>query len=102
MRANTDRAPGVRLITDRPLAAPAPVIDTRVEAESIVFRPETLVALMGRVNSGFYVQLIADTATGETWLTCSINGETDTFPIPSDKALDAFEHPFAYGCNLPV
>ncbi len=57
--------------------------------------------LCERSNSGFDVQLGIDNQ-GRTFVNCTLNGEGDSFEVPNDKALDAFYHPFVYGCNLPL
>ena len=103
MRANTDRAPGVTLVTDPvgglPPVSPGQPIEP-FDFDS--FEPERpgLVALKGRINAGLGVQLLADLATGETFITLALNGETETFPVDPERALDAFEHPFCYGGTL--
>ncbi len=106
MRAFTDRAPGVQLVTDpygRRVAfgPPAPPVAPFDFGEARPERPG-LVALKGRINAGLAVQLLADTDTGETFITLVLNGSTETFPVPPEHALDAFEHPFVYGGTLPL
>lgn len=99
-----DRTPGVRLVTDRPedfTAPPAPPPVDLTEAED-KFREYPVVALRGRINSGFAVQLLWSPLDGETYITCVLNGACDTFAVPPEHANEAFEHPFAWGCSLPL
>jgi len=105
MRAYTDRAPGVHLVTDPvgrvtnvpPVSPGQPIEPFDFDAAE---DPRDLVALKGRITAGLGVQLIVDLLTSETFITLALDGETETFEVPADKALDAFEHPFAYGGTL--
>jgi len=106
MRANTDRAPGVHLVTDSVgrVAHTLPPVSPGEPIEPFDFEaaedPRELVALKGRITAGLGVQLLVDLRTSETFITLALDGETETFDVPSDRALDAFEHPFAYGGTL--
>ena len=110
MRANADRASGVRLVTDSPHTRP-PVspehdrdaeIDALLEAATSVL-PTDVVALCGRQNSGLSVQLLTTTSDDvRAWITLDVNGATETFEIEPKDALDAFAHPYAYGATLPL
>jgi hypothetical protein len=61
-----------------------------------------VVALQGRITAGLGVQLLWSPLDGQTYLTCTLNGECDTFAVPPEQALDAFAHPYSYGCTLPL
>lgn len=113
MRAYADRSDafdrsGRRLVTDPPIRR---LVEQRL-AETPPSLPDVedpfdpgdrdLVALRGRISSGFAVQLLLDRSTGETFLTCVLAGVCETFPVPPECANDAFEHPFLYGCTLPL
>lgn len=104
MRANTDRIAGVRLVTDHPAQPAVTSVPTDGNVEHLDFETDVpaleLVALRGRINSGLAVQLLCDVAHGRTFITLDVNGETETFEVPADRANDAFEHPFAYGGTL--
>lgn len=108
MRAFADRDPrsGVRLVTDPPAPRHTPPPPPPVEIEHLDFepeRPEGLVAWAGRINNGFAVQGLVD-GEGTVYITCAIPGQNlyQTFEVAPEDAADAFEHPFAYGCNLPL
>lgn len=105
MRANTDRIAGVRLITDPParyVVTSDATIDNSVD--HLDFETDVpaleLVALKGRITAGLGVQLLADVAHGRTFITLALDGETETFEVPAEHALDAFDHPFCYGGTL--
>ena len=73
-------------------------------AELPVAAEPVVECLLSELRSGFGVQLLAEPMDegGRSWITCTLNGTSQTFEVPSAKALDAFEHPFAYGCTLPL
>jgi hypothetical protein len=65
------------------------------------FVPEGLVAWAGRSENGFHVQgLVA--ADGACFISCALNGAYQTFEVPRANAVEAYAHPFAYGCTLPL
>ncbi len=106
MRANTDRAPGVHLVTD-PVGrrvASVPPVSPGQPIEPFDFDaaedPRELVALKGRITAGLGVQLLVDLLTSECFITLALDGETETLPVPAEKALDAFDQPFCYGGTL--
>jgi hypothetical protein len=105
MRANTDRAPGVTLVTDavgRRVASPTPPAPPAGEPFDFgPHEPEGLKAWAGRISDGFAVQGLVD-AAGRTYVTCVLNGETETIEFEPGQALDAYLHPFAYGFTLPL
>ena len=105
MRANTDRAPGVQLVTDavgRRVASPTPPAPPAGEPFDFgPHEPEGLKAWDGRITAGLAVQGLVD-AAGRTYVTCVLNGETETIEVDPSVAADAFEHPFAYGFTLPL
>jgi len=78
------------------------------EAEQALTSPRTVedgvlcVALLGRVNSGFGVQLLWDPLSGKTFVTTAVGGETETFEVSPEHALEAYEHPYAYGATLKL
>lgn len=80
-----------------------PVTDVvRLEQAEDVDRPE-IIALCGRQNSGLSVQLL--TTVGDdvrAWITLDVGGRTETVEIRPQDALDAFQHPYAYGATLPL
>lgn len=100
MRANTDRAPGVRLVTDRTIVPPVspglpsepdfPVIEDDHDARD-------LVALSGRLNAGIAVQLLLDRTTLQTFVTTVVDGDCLTVEVEGTEAWDAYSHPGAYG-----
>lgn len=101
MRAYTDRADGVQLVTDPPRrGTPAPP-DVALSDDDLV--PAGLRAWAGRATNGFYVQgLVA--ADGSIFISAGIPGRGlhETFEVKPEDAAEAFEHPFAYGCTLPL
>jgi len=105
MRANTDRAPGVTLVTDavgRRVASPTPPAPPAGEPFDFgPHEPEGLKAWAGRISDGFAVQGLVD-AEGRTYVTCVLNGEYETIEFEPGQALDAYLHPFAYGFTLPL
>lgn len=101
MRANIDRAPGVRLITDHPsmwAAAPA-----APEAEQLpeLTPPEGLAVWAARTANGLHVQGLVDSA-GCTYVTCVLAGQYETIEFPPEVVVDAFEHPFAHGFTISI
>jgi hypothetical protein len=93
-----DRAPGVRLVTDYPGVYEHD--EDRVESLPEWPVPGKVECLLSRLTAGLGVQaLVAD---GEAYITVTLNGATETFPVPPNSLLDAFEHPFAYGATLPL
>ncbi len=105
MRANTDRAPGVTLVTDsvgRRTATPTPPPPPAGEAFDFgPHEPDGLKVWAGRISDGFAVQGLVD-AEGRTYVTCALNGEYETIEFEPGQALDAYLHPFAYGFTLPL
>lgn len=104
MRSDIDRVPGVQLVTDHPAFPPVspgnePADMTELE---VALQRTDMVALCGRVYSGLGVQLLWSPVTGETFVTVTLGGETETFEVPRDRAMDAYEHPFAYGATLKL
>ena len=107
MRANIDRAAGVRLVTDpvggvATSVAPVDNVVEHLDFETDV--PEIqVVALCGRQNSGLSVQLLTTVgADVRAWITLDVNGQTETFEVEPSTALDAYQHPYAYGATLPL
>lgn len=101
-----DRAPGVRLITDHPGVRPPVSLEhaaREAEADALLeaARPEhDVVCLLSRLTAGLGVQALWSPSRSETYITVTLNGETETFEVPSDSLLDAFEHPYAFGATL--
>jgi hypothetical protein len=93
---------GMSIIGDRPGEGrtPPPVA---LDISDDDFVPEGLQAWAGRVTNGFYVQGLVD-AEGTTFISAGIAGRNlhQTWEVPREKALDAFLHPFANGCTLPL
>jgi len=54
------------------------------------------IALAGRWQAGFGVQLLWHPVTAATAITVAEGGVTFTFDIPAEHALDAFHHPYVY------
>jgi len=99
-----DRVPGVQLVTDHPAfppVSPGEVVPDMAGFEVAAHRTD-IMALCGRMYAGLGVQLLWSPITGETFCTVTLAGETETFPVPRDRALDAFEHPYAYGASLKL
>lgn len=91
-------AEGRSLVSDPVRTAPpAPPLD--LSDDDLV--PAGLRAWAGRTSDGFHVQGLIDDE-GQTYVTCVLNGVSETLEIAREKALDAFLHPFAYGFTLPL
>lgn len=100
MRAYTDRTAGVRLVTDA--LAPAPLRDA-IEASLIAaLEPDRdgVRCLLSRLTAGLGVQALV--RGDDCYITITLNGATETFPVPAARLLDAFDHPYAYGATLPL
>lgn len=103
MRANTDRAPGVQLVTDpygRKVAFGSP--KAAPPSHTFDFLPDDgserdLIALAGRLNAGVAVQLLLDRTTRQTFVTTVVAGECLTVEVEGTEAWDAYEHPGYYG-----
>jgi len=54
------------------------------------------IALAGRWQAGFGVQLLWHPVTAATAITVAEGGVTFTFDVPAVNALDAFHHPYVY------
>ena len=96
MRANTDRAPGVTLVTDHPSfrdAPPAPPVALPDEHE----HDRELVVVRARLSAGIAVQLLLDTSTGEMFVTTVVAGKCVTVPVEREDANEWYEHPGAFG-----
>lgn len=84
------------------------IADLPETAEPVVQLPEArvenrlCVALLGRVTAGLGVQLLWDPRSGDTFVTCTLDGQCETFQVEPEEAREAFLHPFAYGCTLPL
>lgn len=63
--------------------------------------PDGLQVWAARMSDGFAVQGLVDGA-GRTYISCALNGEYQTFDVEPEDAAEAFAHPFAYGCTLPL
>ncbi len=63
--------------------------------------PDGLKVWAARMSDGFAVQGLVDSA-GRTYISCALNGEHQTFDVEPEDAAEAFDHPFAYGCTLPL
>jgi len=81
------------------VAPPAPPVALDLSDDDFV--PKGLRAWAGRSSDGFHVQGLVDDE-GTTYVTCVLNGVSETLEIAREKALDAFLHPFAYGFTLPL
>ncbi len=94
MRAYTDRAPGVQLVTDPPRAAapPPPTPDVALDDDDIT--PRGLRAWAGRVSTGIAVQGLVD-GDGNTYVTVVVAGRCTTREIAPERALEVYLHPFA-------
>lgn len=68
--------------------------------EELSDEADNIMALASRYYSGLGVQLLWNRESGATFITVTLGGETETFPVPGDRAFDAFEHPYAYGATL--
>lgn len=89
------------LVEEAEAATAADALPTIAEPE----RPtiESPVCLLSELRAGFGVQLLAEpTLGGRSWITCTLNGATQTFEVAPGSALDAFRHPYGYGCTLPL
>jgi hypothetical protein len=101
-RSDAFAASGRSLVSDPVGRRPAPVVlDVALDGDDLV--PAGLKAWAGRINNGFYVQgLVA--ADGSIFISAGIPGRNlhQTFEVAAADAAEAFEHPFAYGCTLPL
>lgn len=89
---------GRSLVSD-PVGRPVPPAAPPVDLSDDDFVPKGLRAWAGRISNGFYVQgLVAE--DGTTFISAGVAGQHQTFEVPRDKASDAFEHPYAYGCTI--
>jgi hypothetical protein len=61
---------------------------------------DDLVALHGRSSSGIAVQLLWSRVDGGTHITVVWGDRDQTFEVDPADALEAFHHPFVYGCTL--
>lgn len=61
-----------------------------------------MIVLLSRMTAGLGVQLLWDPRNGDTFITTTLNGETETFAVDPREAGEAFKHPYAYGATLPL
>jgi hypothetical protein len=87
---------------EREASAELSGIATTNEPVVIVEREAETVELLGRSFSGLSVELLFAPTDGRTFVKVAIADREQTLEIPRDKAYDAFQHPFAYGCTLQV
>jgi hypothetical protein len=82
-------------------APPAPPVALDLSDDDFV--PKGLRAWAGRFENGLYVQGLVD-ADGTTFISAGIPGRDlhQTWEVARVDAADAFEHPFAHGCTLPL
>lgn len=102
MRADIDRAHGVRLISDHP-SQWLPPVSPGHEAEALpeFTPPEGLKVWAARSTNGLHVQGLVDGA-GCTYVSLAFAGQYETIEFPASVALDAFEHPFAHGFTIAI
>ncbi len=99
-RSDAYTASGMSILGDR-RGAPAPPAPPDVDLSDDDFVPPGLTAWAGRTDNGFHVQgLVA--GDGTTFISCALNGAYQTFEVARADAAEAFIHPFAYGCTLPL
>lgn len=109
MRAYADRSDDFagRLVTDPPRPPVSPehredeaAVDALIESafSEPTLEDEAVECLASRLTAGLGVQLLW--AESGTYITLTLDGKTETFPVPAEHALDAFQHPFAYGGTL--
>ena len=67
--------------------------------DDIAERPH-LEALVGRMTAGIAVQLLWQPASGATYVSVVWGDRDETFEVAPVDALEAFYHPFVYGCSL--
>ena len=92
---------------EREAAAEIAALDTsepvrRLEAATSVAPPADVIALAGRITAGLAVQLLI-TPGGQdrrAFITLVLDGETETFEVGPEHAMDAYRHPFCYGGTL--
>ena len=111
MRANTDRAAGVSLVTDHPAFAVVAEATYDADLDALDFEVDVpefeVVCLASRLTAGLGVQLLTNRAKNEddeprAFITLVLNGATETFEVKPEDALDAFQHPYAFGGTLPL
>lgn len=88
---------GRSIVGDRAFATPPPPPPVDLSDDDLV--PEGLRAWAGRSTNGIHVQGLID-AEGTTYVTVVFRGRCETREVPREKAIDVFEHPFAYGFEL--
>ena len=64
--------------------------------------PRAWTVWAARANSGFFVQGLVDAAGGKTYISCGTVAGLETFQVDAAVAADAFDHPYAYGADLPL
>lgn len=96
------RRSGRSLVTDPPGGYPpvSPVRDAVEDALFAALEPERdgVRCLLSRLTAGLGVQALVQ--GDRTFITVTLNGATETFEVPGDRLLDAFDHPYAYGATL--
>lgn len=101
------RRSGRRLVTDRPkdskrfqtVSEQIAALPTALTGEVEEPQPK-LLALAGRSESGFHVQLLWNADERQAYVTAVLDGKSQTFAVPNENAMEAFNHPFCFGCNL--
>ena len=76
--------------------------DADVHEAATSVAPSDVIALAGRITAGLAVQLLI-TPGGEdrrAFITLALDGETETFEVAPEHAMDAYRHPFCYGGTL--
>ncbi len=72
-----------------------PAIEREIDAPDVV-------ALKGRMTAGIAVQLLWARDTGATFVSVTVADRSQTFEVAPADALDAFAHPFVYGCTIAL
>jgi hypothetical protein len=62
--------------------------------------PSDLAVWAARSASGFYVQGLV--AGKRTFITAVLGAQCETFEVEPEHAVEAFEHPFAFGCTITI
>jgi hypothetical protein len=74
----------------------------RLEAATSVAPPADVIALAGRITAGLCVQLLVTAGAEDrrAFITLVLDGETETYEVAPEHAMDAYRHPFCYGGTL--
>ena len=105
------RRSGRRLVTDRKHPNRFQTVSEQIAALPTALTegpteppppPPKVLALAGRSESGFHVQLLWNADERQAYVTAVLDGKSQTFAVPNEHAMEAFNHPFCFGCTLDL